>query len=146
MMEMEKEQRAEWLKKKLDALNLPAWGRAAAIAKATGASHPAANGWVNGTLPRDLSLAVKFCLHYRINMQEWITGTASAINLEPSSYEQAFMLVRNFEKKGRDLTDQTFLEIVDYLLSSPEPMSVTAERLEKMAVIFNFGEQKVEHK
>ena len=139
---MDKNERAEWLKKKLDALNMPAWGRAAEIAKATGASHPAANGWVHGKLPRDLNLAVKFCSHYRINMQEWVTGRASANDIEPSSYEKAFMLARDFEKQTGDLTNQQFLAVVDLLLTDGSGGELAAANLGKMATIFNLSEHK----
>lgn len=139
---MNQKERAEWLKKKLDALHLPSWGRAAAIAKATGASHPAANGWLSGKLPRDLELAVAFCEAYSINMKEWVTGRAPVDSLQQGPLHKAFMLAREFEKNTGDLTNQQFLAVVDLLLSDNSGGEVAAANLGKMATIFNLSEVK----
>lgn len=139
---MNQKERAEWLKKKLDGLHLPVWGRAAAIAKATGASHPAANGWLSGKLPRDLELAVSFCEAYSINMKEWVTGRDPADSARDGPLQKAFMLARDFEKKTGDLTNQQFLAVVDLLVSDGSGGEVAAANLGKMATIFNFSDQK----
>lgn len=112
---MDKENRAIWLNKKLDQASIAEYGRAASIARRIECSNAVCQGWLGGSLPKDIVLALKFCKEFSLSLQEWATGEVS----EPenkSRWLEAIKSAREFENEMGELTSDQFVMVVELIL------------------------------
>jgi hypothetical protein len=117
---MEKKERAAWINAKLDEAKVPEYGRAATIAKRIDCSNAVCQGWLQGSLPKDLGLAIRFSKEFGIDLEEWATGasgggTTSESRVPRSDAVEAARLAREIEQ-GRELSEDQFLQVVDLYL------------------------------
>lgn len=116
---MSKEERAEWFKGKLLAQGIASYGLASHIAKAIGCSNAVAQGWIRGSLPSDLTLAVKAKWVFQFSVEEWVTGIPVTGN--NPDYNTAILNAKEFERSyleqsSQQLSDNQFLMVVNLLL------------------------------
>jgi len=68
-----KKKRAKWLDEKLQEQGFPKYGRATQISQTLKAGMSPVQGWMRGSLPRDMELAYRFCKEYSIDFYEWVS-------------------------------------------------------------------------
>ena len=132
---MTNEERARWLNAKLDALGVPDYGRASAIAKKCKVSHPAAVGWLAGKLSKDIPSAIAFCEAYNLDIKEWATGEASKVK-DFNEFWEAIETARQFEEKTGELTPEQFKAVTEIILEDSSGHRAAAMALTKMAEVF----------
>jgi hypothetical protein len=71
--EIKKKQRAKWLDQMLTKKGHDKYGRATRISKHLKCGMSTVQGWMRGSLPRDMELAYRFCQEYGIDMVEWVS-------------------------------------------------------------------------
>lgn len=142
---MEKQERGRWLNTQLDAVTKE-HGRASDIASKIGVSHAVATGWLNGSLPRDMQTAIKFCDEYGINLREWATGERKDVQGSKQMRDKHLklvMLAREFERSlGFSLDDKQFelvMSLVEEELLSGEVN--IASRVQKWGKVLSFNRQ-----
>ncbi len=113
---MNKEERAEWLKKTLSGADVPMYGRASTVAKELNCAKAAATGWLNGSLPRDIELAYRVCEYYKFDLREWVYGIPA--KADHDEWGRAISIARAFESNFESLDDDQFFMIVKLALKS----------------------------
>ena len=142
---MEKQERGRWLNTKLEATTKE-HGRASGIASRIGVSHAVATGWLNGSLPRDMQTAIKFCDEYGVDLREWATGERKDVQGSKQSRAKnlrVVMLAREFERSlGFALEDRQFelvMSLVEEELLSGEVN--IASKVQKWGQVLSFNRQ-----
>ena len=107
---MEKKDRADWLNRQLSSKGIPEYGRAATIAKRIDCSNAVCQGWLQGSLPKDLKLALSFSREFDINLNEWVTGQRMS-EADLQNMQDAVLAARRFEKEMGELTDDQFIMV-----------------------------------
>ena len=120
-----KKHRKDWLRKALDGFGLENYGRATQMSSELGCSMSTVQGWLRGSLPRDLELAHKVSVTYKIDLIEWITLEPSR-KLIPQADDdlvlQAVLMTKEFEvKQGGEgfvspLNPESFTKVFTILL------------------------------
>ena len=108
-----KEQRAEWLGRKLDSLNISEYGRAAGLAKIVGCSNAVCQGWLGGSLPKDFALGLKLCNELGLSAWEWVSGETSKEQIiKRSDAVEAARWAREIEQNMK-LSEDQFMGFVE---------------------------------
>tara|TARA_S200002703_G_scaffold147846_1_gene143995 strand:+ start:682 stop:1209 length:528 start_codon:yes stop_codon:yes gene_type:complete len=119
---MKKEDRAAWLAKYLDEKGIALYGRASRISRDLKCAKAAATGWLNGTLPRDMELGMRFCEFYGIDLKEWVLGEKTKQSyLDQDRLNTALTIIRKFEEDTEvrwDIID--FIEQVYTIMEDPK--------------------------
>ena len=131
---MEKVERSEWIDKKLTEYGMPAYGRASGISRALGCSNAVAQGWLNGSLAKDMEQGLAFADHYGFTLREWITGTPSNKGLD-QRWASAIKLAREFEAEFEALTTEQFMLVVELVASDKSGGDFFASNLANLAKI-----------
>lgn len=110
--------RARLIARTLDEQDVPQRGRQSEIVRRTGISKKSVRAILDGSLPRDLRVAVVFINAYGLDLAEWVTG-----ELQPDELlEHAITMVRAFERGrfgGEPLTDKEFTHLVRMVRRDP---------------------------
>lgn len=114
---MDKSGRAIWLNKKLGDAKIPEYGRAATIAKRIECSNAVCQGWLQGSLPKDLKLAMTFSREFNINLHEWVTGEPMP-EAERGRWQTSVKIARRFEREMGELSDDQFIMVTDLIFES----------------------------
>ena len=107
---MEKKERADWLNRQLANKGIPEYGRAATLAKRIDCSNAVCQGWLQGSLPKDLKLALSFSREFDVNLNEWVTGVPLSAK-DQEDMQNAVLVARRFEKEMGELTDDQFIMV-----------------------------------
>lgn len=89
-------------------------GRAAAIRKATGASPNVVNGWLRGSLPKDMIIADTFCEAFETDMRSWVHASHKPPienYRQEREMREAVFKAKTFEEEKGHLTAETFVEV-----------------------------------
>jgi len=109
------EKRSEWIAEVMTRNGYPdKRGRASAIRKATGASPNQVNGWLRGSLPKDLKMADAFCEAFDTDMRSWVHAVEkppSADYRQERDMRDAAFKAKQFEEENGHLTPETFVEV-----------------------------------
>lgn len=126
-MEVTKQQRADWLNATLDARGLSDYGRAAHICKRLGCSNAVAAGWLRGSLPSDLKLAMDFCREFSISLHNWVYVDDST-NFDSSNggipadrLLYTVQMVRKYERDHARISDEQYAWLMQRLASTDQP-------------------------
>lgn len=110
-----REQRVVWIADVMTRNGYPEKrGRAAAIRKATGASPNVVNGWLRGSLPKDMRMADDFCEAFDTDMRSWVHAVEkppSADFRQEREIRDAVYKAKTFEEEKGHLTPETFVEV-----------------------------------
>ena len=110
-----KNSRSVWVRGKLDDYGLPHYGRATEISKDLTCSMSTVQGWLRGSLPRDLDLAYRASVKFDFDLVEWITLEKNQRVEEPaeeSVVAAAVLKTKEFEKTlPTHLSPDTFLKV-----------------------------------
>ena len=126
-MEVTKRNRGEWLEKILDARGVPRYGRAAYICKKIGCSNAVTAGWLRGSLPQDLKLAMNFCSEFQINLKGWVyldDGADLTMENGGISGERLMFtvkMVREYEREHPGMSDEQFAWLMQRLANTNSP-------------------------
>lgn len=126
-MDVSKKERGEWLEKTLDARGTPRYGRAAYICKKLGCSNAVTAGWLRGSLPQDLKLAMNFCTEFQINLRNWVyLDGDSDFNAENGGIPAERLLftikmVREYERDHPDISDEQYAWLMQRLANTESP-------------------------
>lgn len=126
-MEVTKEDRGDWLEKTLDARGVPRYGRAAHICKKIGCSNAVTAGWLRGSLPQDLKLAMNFCREFEINLYNWVyLDGGGEFNAENGGIPAERLLftvkmVREYERDHADISDEQYAWLMQRLANATSP-------------------------
>lgn len=130
---MNKEDRSNWIEKKLNAAGMPAYGRASAISRALGCSNAVAQGWLNGSLAKDMELGLRFADQYNFSLREWVSGnTDNSIDMR---WLSSIRLAREFEEEFGALTAQQFILVVELVAGDDKGGTFFADNLSAIAKI-----------
>jgi len=133
-LSMNKEDRSKWLEKKLNAAGMPAYGRASAISRALGCSNAVAQGWLNGSLSKDMELGLRFADQYNFTLREWVYGEDADRGLD-MRWLSSIRLAREFEEEFGRLTAEQFILVVELVASDDKGGAFFAENLSAIAKI-----------
>jgi hypothetical protein len=141
--ESKKKCRSVWLDKVLTAKGYNNYGRATEISKRLHCGMSSVQGWMRGSLPRDMELAYRFCETYGVDMVEWVSLEPSEWRGETPSLEDMQIVVgaiRNtidFElslvtrETPRPLSISSFVKVFQIILKNlREPDLASTESLE----------------
>ena len=120
-----KKDRKEWLRTALEDYGVESYGRATQMSEALGCGMSTVQGWLRGSLPRDLVLAQRVAETYQFDLVEWITLRPSKSSSRSQNNEQvlqAVKMTKEFEiKQGGEsyaspLNPESFTKIFSILL------------------------------
>ena len=131
---MDKSERAKWIEKKLNAAGMPAYGRASAISRALGCSNAVAQGWLNGSLAKDMELGLRFADQYNFTLREWVTGEMADRGLD-MRWLSSIRLAREFEEEFGTLTAEQFILVVELVAGDDKGGEFFAQNLSAIAKI-----------
>tara|TARA_Y100001972_G_scaffold50309_1_gene61814 strand:+ start:1072 stop:1500 length:429 start_codon:yes stop_codon:yes gene_type:complete len=126
-MEVTKRNRGEWLEKILDARGVPRYGRAAYICKKIGCSNAVTAGWLRGSLPQDLKLAMNFCSEFQINLKGWVyLDDGADLTMENGGIPGERLMftvkmVREYEREHPGMSDEQFAWLMQRLANTNSP-------------------------
>ena len=108
-------ERAEWIAGVMTRYGYPEVRvRSAAIRKATGASPNVANGWLRGSLPKDMLMADQFCDAFDTDMRSWVHASDKPVTedyRQEKEIRDAVFKAKTFEEEMGHLTPETFVEV-----------------------------------
>ena len=136
---MDKQERGVWLNGKLSASGIPEYGRAALIARTLDCSNAVCQGWLQGSLPKDMKLALAFGREFSINLNEWVTGQIVQ-DEEKERFQEAIKIARRFERDMGELTDDQFIMVVQLIHESD--YENTAQLEKTLSVVANIATAK----
>jgi hypothetical protein len=138
-----KKRRAKWLDQKLTDHGYQRYGRATEISKTLSCGMSSIQGWMRGSLPRDLELAHKFCKQYKLDLVEWISLEQSELGSNSPKLEEmqtvvdAVLQSKEFEEslttleRPHPLNSVTFVKVFQIILKSlREPGSSAVDSLD----------------
>jgi hypothetical protein len=131
---MQKGDRAKWLEKKLDSYGMPSYGRASAISRDLGCSNAVAQGWLNGSLAKDMELGLRFADKYKFTLRQWVTGEDPASDLRPKAM-YAIRMAREFEEEFGALSIDQFMLVVELIGNAGQGANLFADNLSAIAKI-----------
>ena len=131
---MNKGDRSKWIEKKLNTAGMPAYGRASAISRALGCSNAVAQGWLNGSLAKDMELGLRFADQYNFTLREWVTGEEADRGLD-MRWLSSIRLAREFEEEFGALTAEQFILVVELVAGDDKGGVFFAENLSAIAKI-----------
>jgi len=126
-MEVTKKDRGDWLEKILDARGVPRYGRAAYICKKIGCSNAVTAGWLRGSLPQDLKLAMNFCSEFQINLKAWVyLDDGADLTMENGGIPGERLMftvkmVREYEREHPGMSDEQFAWLMQRLANTNTP-------------------------
>lgn len=110
-----RDQRKTWIENLMVRNGFPSSrGRAAAIRKATGANPGTVNGWLRGSVPKDLILAQKFCDAFNTDTRSWVHASDIPVTedyRQEKEIRDAVFKAKSFEEEKGHLTPETFVEV-----------------------------------
>lgn len=130
--------RSVWLAKRLDEHGVPEYGRAASISKKVGCSNAVAQGWLGGSLAKDMVQGLKFCDAYGFTVREWVTGEA-AQSEDKLSFINSVRLAKQFEEDTGYLNVDQFVMVTELIIADSEKGEVLANNLTAIAKIVKTG-------
>lgn len=122
-MAWDKESRAAFLNEELDKKGIAGWGRASHIKNKVGCSNASAAAWLEGSLPKNLDMAIKFCDVFDIDLYQWVNGESRGLNITEQRLTELLVLAKVFEDKHNvDLTAKQLAGLVVMGLRSTQEM------------------------
>ena len=93
-MAWDKETRADFLNKEFDKKGIARWGRASYIKNRIKCSNASAAAWLEGSLPKNLDMAIKFCDIFDIDLYQWVNGESRGLNITENSSQLYWLDVK----------------------------------------------------
>ena len=122
-MAWDKEARAAFLNEELDKKGIAGWGRASHIKNKVGCSNASAAAWLEGSLPKNLDMAIKFCDVFDIDLYQWVNGESRGLNITQQRLTELLVLAKVFEDKHNvDLTAKQLAGLVVMGLKNTQEM------------------------
>jgi len=122
-MAWDKEARAAFLNEELDKRGIAGWGRASHIKNKVGCSNASAAAWLEGSLPKNLDMAIKFCDVFDIDLYQWVNGESRGLNITQQRLTELLVLAKVFEDKHNvDLTAKQLAGLVVMGLKNTQEM------------------------
>lgn len=138
-MAWDKETRAAFLNEELDKKGIAGWGRASHIKNKIGCSNASAAAWLEGSLPKNLDMAIKFCDVFDIDLYQWVNGESRGLNVTEKQLTTLLLRCKAFEDEyGIDLSAKQLAALVLMGFTAPNDMDVFMSNLHKF---FNEGDQ-----
>ena len=94
-MAWDKEARAAFLNEELDKKGIAGWGRASHIKNKVGCSNASAAAWLEGSLPKNLDMAIKFCDVFDIDLYQWVNGESRGLNITEKQLTALLLRCKN---------------------------------------------------
>ena len=112
-MAWDKETRADFLNKEFDKKGIARWGRASHIKNTIKCSNASAAAWLEGSLPKNLDMAIKFCDIFDIDLYQWVNGESRGLNITEKQLTTLLVRCKNFEDEyGIDLSAEQLSVLV----------------------------------
>ncbi len=112
-MAWDKETRAAFLNEELDKKGIAGWGRASHIKNKVGCSNASAAAWLEGSLPKNLDMAIKFCDVFDIDLYQWVNGESRGLNISEQQLTELLVTAKVFEDQHNvDLTARQLAGLV----------------------------------
>ena len=132
-MDVSKEDRGVWLNAHLDSQDVPQYGRAAHITKRVGCSNAVAAGWLRGSLPQDMALAIKFADDFHVPLRNWVYACNDGVvspgsgGIPANRVDYVIKMARKFERDEGELSDEQFVYIVKKLAAERDTERTLSE-------------------
>lgn len=143
LTEAKKKKRADWLDQVMTEKGHVNYGRATSISNKLKCSMSSVQGWMRGSLPRDMELAYRFCQEYGVDMVEWVSLEPTEWRGETPNVEDMQIVVGAVrkciefeislvtEKTPRPLSASSFVKVFQIILRNlREPDIGVTESLE----------------
>ena len=138
-MAWDKQTRAAFLQEELDKKGIAGWGRASHIKNKIGCSNASAAAWLEGSLPKNLDMAIKFCDVFDIDLYQWVGGESRGLNVTEKQLTTLLLRCKAFEDEyGIDLSAKQLAALVLMGFTEPNDMDVFMSNLHKF---FNKGDR-----
>lgn len=130
-----KAERSERFHRFLKRLNLPVHGAATQISKKIGVTPATVSSWMQGSLPRNPQVMIKFCDTYDVDLYFWATGNPRPIDkVNPERLITAVeKVVSATQAKDLDLNMNQFSLLITECYNDP---IAGDEYIERMAPLF----------
>lgn len=109
-----RDERKVWLNRKLSQKGVAEYGRASAISRKLDVSNAVVQGWLGGSLSRDLEVAIRFSEAYGFSVEEWVT-LIPVENKNNESWKDYVLAAKEFEAEHGNLTTKQFMFIVELI-------------------------------
>lgn len=131
-MAWDKETRAAFLNEELDKKGIAGWGRASHIKNKVGCSNASAAAWLEGSLPKNLDMAIKFCDVFDIDLYQWVNGESRGQNITEKQLTHILLRCKTFEDRyGIDLSAKQLAALVLMGFTDEGNMDVFMRNLHK---------------
>ena len=131
-MAWDKESRAAFLNEELDKKGIAGWGRASHIKNKVGCSNASAAAWLEGSLPKNLDMAIKFCDVFDIDLYQWANGESRGLNITESQLTSLLLRCKKFEDQyGIDLSAKQLAALVLMGFTDADNMDLFMSNLHK---------------
>ena len=144
-MEWTKEERAQYVERRLNEVGYPVRGRAARIAEDCNTSHSQASNWLGGAVPREPEEVKRVADILNLEIMEWVYGlTQSAVDTR--KLMRAITFAKTLEQqnpKEEPMTPAQFTEIVMMDYDNKIAGAAVMETLAVIAEVRDRGADKV---
>ena len=131
-MAWDKESRAAFLNEELDKKGIAGWGRASHIKNKIGCSNASAAAWLEGSLPKNLDMAIKFCDVFDIDLYQWVNGESRGLNITEEQLTSLLLRCKKFEDRyGIDLSAKQLSALVLMGFTDADNMDLFMSNLHK---------------
>ncbi len=131
-MAWDKESRAAFLNQELDKKGIAGWGRASHIKNKIGCSNASAAAWLEGSLPKNLDMAIKFCDVFDIDLYQWVNGESRGLNITETQLTSLLLRCKKFEDLyGVDLSAKQLSALVLMGFTDADNMELFMSNLHK---------------
>ena len=114
-----RDSRAVWLNLVLSRHGVADYGRASAIAKKLTVSNAVVQGWLGGSLSKDLEVALRFATEYGFTIEEWVTLEAKP-PVSDDSWKEHVLKAKQFEDDHGALSAKQFMFILELIANDSE--------------------------
>ena len=133
-MEWTKDERSEYVDRRLNEVGYPVRGRAARIAEDCATSHSQATNWLGGAVPREPEEVKRVADILNLEIMEWVYGlTQSAVDTR--KLMKAVNFAKTLEQMNPDKPPMTPSQFTEIVMMDYDNKIAGAALMETLAVI-----------
>ena len=133
-MEWTKEERSQYVERRLNEVGYPLRGRAARIAEDCNTSHSQATNWLGGAVPREPEEVKRVADTLNLEIMEWVYGlTQSAVDTR--KLMKAITFAKTLEQQNPNEEPMTPAQFTEIVMMDYDNKIAGAAVMETLAVI-----------
>lgn len=139
-MEWTKEERSQYVERRLNEVGYPVRGRAARIAEDCETSHSQASNWLGGAVPREPEEVKRVADTLNLEIMEWVYGmTQSAVDTR--KLMRAITFAKTLEQQNPNEEPMTPAQFTEIVMMDYDNKIAGAAVMETLAVIAEVRER-----